>query len=314
MNQDGPRVSVVIPTYNNARFVAEAVESVLQQTYRDYEIVVIDDGSTDTTRDVLAPFQDRIHYLHQENAGAGAARNRGIEESRGELIAFLDSDDLWYKTKLEKSVAAFDRDREAGLVYNRYLQRDLDSGRERRGHVFGRSGRVAAEYILFFRGVHTSSVVIRRECFEKCGRFDPSLQLSQDVDLWLRIMEDYPIREIPEVLHEYRSHGAGLVARMRDVWQEESLRLLDKAFERRPDLYQPLRSRIYSKAFCKYGLRAYNRLDFRQARQYFSRSLRLKVSKTALFYLLKTYLPAGIVARLRKYRQPEVSTFGDGNQ
>ncbi|MBM2835200.1 MAG: glycosyl transferase [Candidatus Brocadiaceae bacterium] len=101
MISENVQVSVVIPTYNRAPYVIMAIESVLAQSYQDYEIIVVDDGSTDGTRDVLEPYRDRIRYMYQDNKGVSAARNTGIQESRGEWIAFLDSDDEWLPNKLE---------------------------------------------------------------------------------------------------------------------------------------------------------------------------------------------------------------------
>lgn len=95
-----PTVSVVIPTYNRAKYVTETIDSVLSQSYTDYEIIVVDDGSTDNTREALAPYMDRIRYIHQQNSGVSAARNRGIKAARGKWIAFLDSDDIWLPEKL----------------------------------------------------------------------------------------------------------------------------------------------------------------------------------------------------------------------
>jgi len=101
MSSENAMVSVVIPTYNRAPYVTMAIESALAQSYQDYEIIVVDDGSTDGTRDVLEPYRDRIRYMYQDNKGVSAARNTGIQESRGEWIAFLDSDDEWLPNKLE---------------------------------------------------------------------------------------------------------------------------------------------------------------------------------------------------------------------
>src|SRR3989304_595361 len=112
-----PRVSVIIPTYNTAHYIAPAVESVLGQTYQDTEIIVVDDGSTDNTRTVLTPYMDRIQYIVQDNKGRSEARNRGIHQSQGEFIAFLDADDLWLPDKLSQQVAALDEHEQAVLAY-----------------------------------------------------------------------------------------------------------------------------------------------------------------------------------------------------
>src|SRR5690349_3602213 len=103
-----PKVSVIIPTYNRAQFIARAVDSVLEQTYKDFEIIVIDDGSSDNTQEILKAYEGKIRYVYQQNKGISAARNRGIQEAKGEYIAFLDSDDVWKPEKLSVQVAILD--------------------------------------------------------------------------------------------------------------------------------------------------------------------------------------------------------------
>src|SRR3990167_8128796 len=112
-----PRVSVVIPTYNYARYLPQAIDSVLGQTYPHIEVVVVDDGSTDESRDVLRAYGSRIRWVQQERQGVSAARNRGVRESRGDLVAFLDADDRWLPTKLERQVARWCNEPELGLVH-----------------------------------------------------------------------------------------------------------------------------------------------------------------------------------------------------
>src|SRR4028118_1349040 len=116
MANSTPQVSVIIPAYNGDRYIAQAVESVISQTYKNWEIIVVDDGSTDDTRQALQPYFDRIRYVYQENQGVAAARNRGIQESRGELIAFLDQDDFFLSDKLAGQVALFDAQPSLGIV------------------------------------------------------------------------------------------------------------------------------------------------------------------------------------------------------
>src|SRR4028119_1061372 len=114
-----PRVSVIIPVYNCDRYIQEAIESVLNQTYSDYEIIVVDDGSTDNTRSVLEPYFHRIHYIYQENQGASAARNRGLQEARGKFVAFLDADDFFLlPSKLAEQVACFEAQPRLGVVHS----------------------------------------------------------------------------------------------------------------------------------------------------------------------------------------------------
>src|SRR3990170_2838516 len=116
-----PKVSVIIPTYNREKYIVETLQSVFAQTFTDYEVIVIDDGSTDNTADVLRPYLDRIVYIRKPNGGQGSARNVGIKVAKGEYIAFLDSDDLWMPEKLELQVKYLDNNKDAGLVFTDYL-------------------------------------------------------------------------------------------------------------------------------------------------------------------------------------------------
>ena len=146
-----PRISVIIPTYNSAVFLPEAVESVLSQTFLPQEVIVVDDGSTDNTEDVLEPFRRRIHYIRQENQGPAVARNRGIAEAKGDLIAFLDADDVWVPEKTEIQVKVLRENPRIGLVHS-YFDR-LDMAEQRimpRHEMKGFSGDC---YLQFFRGV-----------------------------------------------------------------------------------------------------------------------------------------------------------------
>lgn len=186
-----PIISVVIPTYNRAYLISRAVASVLQQSYSSFEIIVVDDGSTDRTAEVLAGFSDpRIRYLRlPKNTGGAAARNLGIREAGGRYIAFLDSDDEWLPSKLEKQVPVLERSNEnLGVIYCNYAFiypegiQDIRPGL--RGHIFQELLKGSCPAI-------TSAVLIDRLCFEKLGGFDERLPSYQDYDLWLRIAKHY---------------------------------------------------------------------------------------------------------------------------
>ena len=191
-----PLVSVIIPTYNRAATIAEAVESVLCQTHREIEVVVVDDGSTDSTLEVLCAFGDRIQVIRQKNAGPSAARNRGVRESMGEIIAFLDSDDLWLPDKIRQQVELMEQGGEGMCccVCNAE-SKDLDGKPEgtsfelagfRPGIPRGEwlnPGEVLATGFLLFNQV----VAVRRAAFEKVGGFKTSLRLLEDFDLAIRL-------------------------------------------------------------------------------------------------------------------------------
>ncbi len=206
------RISVVIPTYNYGRFIAEAIESVLQQTYPRIEIIVVDDGSTDNTEKVLSSFGDRIRYIRQANQGVGAARNTGVKESSGELIAFLDADDYWHPQKLEKQVEKLVSDPEIGLVHCGLLKVDA-SGNPLEENCAGKEGWVADDLLLFEPVIAGpgSCTLVRKEIFLEVGGYDLDMSMhpSEDWELSYRIARKCKFGFVREPLVFYRHHGGG---------------------------------------------------------------------------------------------------------
>lgn len=203
-----PSVSVVIPTYNYGRFVGEAIESVLRQTLVPKGIVVVDDGSTDDTAAVVAGFGDRIWYIKQENAGVCAARNRGVAESRGEIIAFLDADDYWEPTSLEKFVARFAEQDDPGLVHCGLREFDSTTGETIEVNLNGGEENVAENLLLWEEPVilGPGTVAVRREAFTGVRGFDTRMKCGEDWDFCYRVARRYRVGFVPEPLINYRSH------------------------------------------------------------------------------------------------------------
>ena len=203
-----PQVSVVIPAYNAADFIADTVNSVLNQTFQDFEVIVVDDGSKDGTIAALEPFGDRIRVYPQTNGGVARARNRGVGLAKGSWIAFLDADDLWQPDKLERQLA----DPSHVMSYTDRInigargdlpERQSDITRMHDGDVFVplmREGNF----------ITNTSVMIRRELFLQLGGFYTGLNGTEDWDLWIRVAEHHPIRFVPEPLVQYRFHAAGI--------------------------------------------------------------------------------------------------------
>jgi glycosyltransferase involved in cell wall biosynthesis len=194
-----PLISVIIPTYNRALWVVEAVDSVLAQSFRDLELIVVDDGSTDETVAKLAPYRDRLRYAFQARAGVSAARNRGLDLARGEWVAFLDSDDLWLPVKLEAQVDFFKRNPEAEICQTEEIW--IRNGRRVNPRQRHRkpSGRIF-EPSLALCLVSPSAVMLKKTLFDQIGRFDPQLPACEDYDLWLRISCRKPVYLIDEAL------------------------------------------------------------------------------------------------------------------
>jgi glycosyltransferase involved in cell wall biosynthesis len=183
-----PLVSVIIPAYNGDRFIAHAIESILYQTYSNYEIIVIDDGSTDNTRPSLQPYWQQIRYIYQENQGVAAARNRGISESKGELIAFLDQDDYYLPHKLASQVACFEENPSLGIV-NSGWQVVNHCGEAIADIEPWRSlPNLSLEDWIIWKPVFLGAMMCDRKCLEKIDGFDIQLHQAPDVDLVLRLV------------------------------------------------------------------------------------------------------------------------------
>ena len=187
-----PLVSVIIPTYNRGWAIAEAIDSVLEQDFSDYELIVVDDGSTDNTSDILQSYGNTITVIYQSNEGVSAARNSGIGASAGELIAFLDSDDLWLPRKLSRQVAFFKAHPDAMInqTEEQWIRNGVRVNPKNRHHKF--SGMIF-ERSLELCLVSPSAVMVRRHLFESVGLFDVYLPACEDYDLWLRVSCRYPV-------------------------------------------------------------------------------------------------------------------------
>ncbi len=203
-------VSVIIPTYNCKEYITDAIESVLSQTFRDYDIIVVDDGSTDGTKDIVTRYGNKIKYARQENKGVSAARNTGIGMASGGLIAFLDADDMWLPDKLEKQVMAFDENPALGLVTCGLIVIDENGSvlrRENEPLAFDRQRLLERIVVRAIVGNTPSCMMVKRECFNKVGNFDEALSGAEDRDLCMRIVRSYDIYMMPECLIKYRVHG-----------------------------------------------------------------------------------------------------------
>lgn len=218
-----PNVSVIIPTYNRWPMVGAAVASVLEQSHRDFELIVVDDGSTDATSVELAKFGAQLRYCRQDRGGVSTARNLGVRQSRGRLIAFLDSDDLWQPDKLKIQVHFMENSPEVQIcqtdeVWFRHGVRVNPGIKHRKpsGDIFDRS--------LDLCLVSPSAVMLTREVFDRSGGFDESLPVCEDYDLWLRIARDYPVALIEQPL--VVKHGGHADQLSHSLWGMDRYRVI----------------------------------------------------------------------------------------
>jgi len=209
LNQSHPAITVVIPTHNRASFLKRAIDSVLSQTWKDFELIIVDDASTDNTAEIIRSYYDsRIVYIrHQENKGGSAARNSGILQAKGRYIALLDDDDEWAPTKLEKQFIKFqDVSEKVGIVYSGFEVKDQDRKViERRLPEF--KGNLYMRLLERNMIGGSSTPLIKRECFDAAGLFNESLRSCQDWDMWLRISKLYEFDFVPEIGTNIYLHG-----------------------------------------------------------------------------------------------------------
>ena len=203
-----PEVAIIIPAYNQARYIGSTINTVQQQTFSDWELFVVDDGSTDKTNEIVRGFLDdhRVHYIKQENKERAAARNNGIEKSSAPYVALLDADDLWHPEKLAKQLSAIKAQPDAGLCYT--LADTIDSGGKQLHNSYHwrtYSGRVFDE-LLRSNFITNSSVLLRRASLLNVGLFDSHLPVfgSEDWDLWLRVARQCSVCLVDEKLTFYR--------------------------------------------------------------------------------------------------------------
>lgn len=228
-----PTISVIIHTFNNEKFIAETVESVLRQTYNDYEIIVVDDGSEDGTRDALLPYMQKIRYHYKENGGIASAKNAGISLSNAEFIAFLDHDDLWVPDKLKIQMEHFNNNPQVGLVYAKYTSFKSDKELRTKPKK-GYSGWIFKE-LLSKSFIQTSTVIVKKECLNAVGPYDESFKLADEYDMFLRVAKRFQCGFVDKELTRYRVHDRN-ASRNDLLFDKENLRVFKKVYNGYTDL------------------------------------------------------------------------------
>lgn len=209
-----PKVSVIIPTHNRAKYMEKAIKSVLNQTYKNYEIIVVDDGSTDKTEKIAKKYvkkhKRKVRYIYQKNKGPSAARNTGIGNAKGKYIAFLDSDDEFLPKKLKKQMSFVKRRPNCRFLYTWYYNSNKNGKIDRKRRTKRYGSKEALQYKLYTRQftIRTSTVMIEKKVFKKTGLFNENYWYSQDWDMWLRIANYHRGYCIKEPLAKYRQHGS----------------------------------------------------------------------------------------------------------
>lgn len=299
-----PSVSVIVPSLNQGQFIGEALDSVLAQTFRDFEVIVVDGRSTDGTAGVVARYGDPIQFFRQSGKGISRAKNQALERARGKYIAFLDADDAWYPQKLARQVALLQEYPEYG-----FCSSDVDffdeTGVTIRGAIAAekkpRSGMVFDD--LFVNNfISSATIILRRECFEKAGRFDEEIYYAEDTEMWLRVAKEFALGYIPESLSRYRvrpdarsqsfsRHYASLAAAY------GRLQAADPEYFAR---HSGLLRAAYAQLYRRWAYRHFEAGEHAAARRIYLRALRYaSLDRSVWSHLAATLLPSGMISKLR---------------
>lgn len=308
-----PTVSIIIPTYNRANLISEAIDSVLAQTYRNFEIIVVDDGSTDNTKEVLSKYNGQIKYIYQDNKGGAEARNNGIKNAQGEYIAFLDSDDLWLPNKLEKQVKYLFDNINISLIYSdAYLSNSENVDSKTLFDIvhpfLSNDKKEVLRYLFLHKPIYPSTVVTKRSCFDKVGLFNSSLRnLGEDYDMWLRIAKYFNIGYINEPLVHIRDVDKKACSNMEPIY-ETAIKTRKALLDSHPNFVDKnTANKFFSSAYYKLGCAQVNNNKIQQARINFLNSIKYfpwNIKK--YFCLVLTFLPNFL---LKKYKKKILNLF-----
>jgi len=297
MQTKSPNISIIIPTYNRAVYLSAAIDSVLCQTYKDFELIVVDDGSSDNTREIVQAYSDqRIRYLYKKNGGAASALNLGIKNSRGNFIARLDSDDIFLPKKLEIQVESLDVNPDIGLVYTQAYNIDSEGNILRlylKNHTCPQEALKVMRHFLF---PPSQSIMFRKSCIDKAGYFDENIPIAEDWDFCIRMARHYKFAYCDKPLVKIRRHSE-MITSDKLKCAQAILRVMQKHVETlsmgeekswlSPHYYNLGRIYLYEK-------------DYKSARKNFFSALRYDAgSLKNLFFFGVTSLPDSIIEKFR---------------
>ena len=264
MNKVNPIVSAVIPTYNRAVLLPLAIQSALDQTFKDIEIIIVDDGSTDNTEEVVRDFvlrDNRVKYFrHEKNRGGATARNTGISSSNGDFIAFLDSDDLWFPQKIEKQIAILNKYENINIVYSNIVK--IDAKHNIIGMGFSRdmfpNGYIFNKVLLRKAACfYLQTLLVRKVCFDRTNYFDIEFKKAHDRDMILRLAKNHHMYGIAEPLTKFKQHEdtQRLTHMPTEVIEFYNLKVIEKLFKTYgKDLDTKLKKHLISNHYLRFGL------------------------------------------------------------
>lgn len=315
-----PKASVIIPAYNTAEYIEQTLDSILTQSYSDFEIIIIDDGSTDETADKIKAYTDpRVRYYYQANSGRPSGpRNKAINLARGDVIFIFDSDDVMLPDKIKASMEALDAAPEAGMVFtgfccvdegntvinpsflgNYHTLNNLPKSAVMRDAWLIRSSEVSAG-LAYSNFVGTSGVAVRRRVFDKVGFFDTDVRNADDKLMWSAIADQYDFIYIPTVYHQYRVRKGSISLRNIAERADGIITVLRKMkeYDLPRHCYKELDRQISRKYF-EQGYDYFRRYEFLRARESFKKSFSIRPGKDSLWYGLLSLLPIAMVKKLK---------------
>ena len=263
-----PKVTVLMPVYNAAKFLRDAVGSILKQSFSDFEFLIIDDGSTDGSQSIISSYKDsRIKFVQNEkNFGVAKTLNRGLDLSRGEYIARMDADDISKRHRLRKQIRFMEENPEVG-VSGTWIRLFGDQPRVIERCPVGAS--VVKSYLLFDNPMSHSSVIMRRAAMEQFHlRYDPFFKRTEDFDLWSRASEFFAMDNLPEVLIRFRVHGASVTSTTQDVMTQQTEKILARLLKRVG--VEPTSEELKFHHIVGHGRRLYSRDDIERTEKWLS--------------------------------------------
>lgn len=270
MESKQPLVSIIIPNYNHAKYVGDAILSILRQTYSNYEIIVVDDGSTDNSREVIAEFQDQVRYIWQENQGLSAARNTGIQAARGQLIGLLDADDMFEADFLSVMVAALENCPEAAAAYSGYRFIDENNLPLPQKEARNIPPDNLYQVLIYGNFMVPENMLVQKRCYEEVGLFDITLCACEDWDMWLRIASHYIVIGVPMLLTRHRILAGSMSSDPLRMFTN-SISVLNKTFEISYPEVRPTNiteAQAYSRVYLSTAITYLNKNDVDNGKQY----------------------------------------------
>jgi glycosyltransferase involved in cell wall biosynthesis len=312
-----PLVSVIIPVYNAEKYLKESLESVFSQTFQDFEIIAVDDGSTDKSIDVLNNYNHSIRLITQTNSGPARARNTGIKAAAGKYIALLDADDLWTSDKLRLQINYLEKRPDIGMVFADMLIFEgadvivpsfLESiaDQELYKKILKQKDKIEnfGSILLQCNVVPTGTVVIRKSCLKKTGLFDEDIYIVEDLEQWLKISMFTDVAFIPKILKKKREHQTNISNEYFKV-NIGIIKIVEKHREIFQDFYNKNRKfyrKLMSETYYDLGYNYFEMLDLEEAKSNFKKSITQYFSLSATIYLLSCYFNPGMIRWIKKLK------------